>query len=260
MNSESFRNEIVRLINEAKEEGLPYVDIVSGDVHRNLGGYPSRIHQMPTCCDAMYALKSDHDEVIYSPPKGKGATLQIRYHLTTTNDPSNLSSRIPPVGNTKVKLPNTLRGRSLHTKIIPTVCNLKNMLTKLVEVNGDISRLKQWEKRSYFAYQLGSIKEELLAAEPNEQIKLIRNHILNGDPSHFGASCIDIYLVAYVSETIGLGKDIFFHYIKIMGISDKPNSAQAIWQVGKGDGVYLGILNDNGTVRDWDFIAAWING
>ncbi|MEK3796953.1 hypothetical protein MHI18_01645 [Peribacillus sp. FSL H8-0477] len=157
-------------------------------------------------------------------------------------------------------LPSSLRGRSLHTKIIPTVCNLKNMLTKLGALNGDVAKLKQWEKRSYFAYQLESIKDELLAAEPHEQIKLIRKHILNGDPKRFGASCIDIYLVAYVSENIGLGKDTFYHYVKIMGISDKPNSAQAIWQVGKGDGVYLGILNDNGTVRDWNFFTAWING
>ena len=38
----------------------------------------------------------------------------------------------------------------------------------------------------------------------------------------------------------------------------KKNSAQAIWQVGKGDGVYLGILNLDGTVKDWNFINKWI--
>ena len=44
-----------------------------------------------------------------------------------------------------------------------------------------------------------------------------------------------------------------------MQISDKPGSAQAIWQVGKGDGVYLGILNEDGMVKDWDFIKLWIH-
>lgn len=38
------------------------------------------------------------------------------------------------------------------------------------------------------------------------------------------------------------------------GITDKSNSAQAIWQVGKGDGTYLGVLNDDGSVKDWGFL------
>ncbi|ADL51386.1 hypothetical protein [Clostridium cellulovorans] len=56
--------------------------------------------------------------------------------------------------NTKsFSLPDNLRGRSLHSKVIPTLCNLENMLNKLVEVNGDFSKLKQWEKRSYKAHK-----------------------------------------------------------------------------------------------------------
>ena len=86
----------------------------------------------------------------------------------------------------------------------------------------------------------------------------IRKHILDGEPSEFGASCIDIYLVGYVSENYGKGKQSFFEYVKKNNISDKDNSAQAIWQVGKGDGVYLGILNDDGTIKDWDFIKEWL--
>lgn len=74
------------------------------------------------------------------------------------------------------------------------------------------------------------------------------------------ASCIDIYLVAYVAETYGTGKEKFYEYIRNNGISNKINSAQAIWQVGKGDGVFLGIRNNDGTVKDWDFINEWING
>jgi hypothetical protein len=48
-------------------------------------------------------------------------------------------------------LPNNLRGRTIYEKVIPTVCNLRNMLEKLIIVNGDISLLKPWEKRSYEA-------------------------------------------------------------------------------------------------------------
>lgn len=34
-------------------------------------------------------------------------------------------------------LPDNLGGRSIHSKIIPTVCNLENMLDKLIMVYGD---------------------------------------------------------------------------------------------------------------------------
>ncbi|MFD0824341.1 hypothetical protein ACT8ZR_01550 [Neobacillus sp. M.A.Huq-85] len=56
-----------------------------------------------------------------------------------------------------VSLPRNLRGRSLHINVIPTVCNIKNMLDKLIAVEGDVSQLKQWEKRSYKAYQIDKI-------------------------------------------------------------------------------------------------------
>lgn len=87
---------------------------------------------------------------------------------------------------------------------------------------------------------------------------IIREHILKGDPNDFGVHCIDIYLVAYVSEKYGRGKEKFFEHIKSKGISEKANSAQAIWQVGKGDGQFLGILNNDGSVKDWSFMANWI--
>lgn len=157
-------------------------------------------------------------------------------------------------------LPDNIRGRSISTNIIPTVCNLKNTIKKLVLVNGDYSQLKQWERRSYQAYHLDSIKSELLIASTERQIELIKTHILNIHPTEIGASCIDIYLVAFVAENYGPSKKIFFDYIKSSGISDKDNTAQAIWQVGKGDGVYLGLLNEDGTVKDWSFFTSWING
>ncbi|WP_226669716.1 HIT family protein [Metabacillus litoralis] len=159
-----------------------------------------------------------------------------------------------------IKIPKQLRGRDLHTNIIPTVCNLKNMLNKLKIVNGDYKKLKQWEKRSYQAYLIDEINEQILNSAIEENIEIIRNHILKNNPYKLGASCIDIYLVAYVAETYGTGKDTFFKYIFESGISDKKNSAQAIWQVGKGDGIFLRILNEDGSVRDWNFFINWIKG
>ena len=158
----------------------------------------------------------------------------------------------------KITLPDNLKGRSLHEKVIPTVCNLENMLEKLVEVDGDESKLEQWEKRSYNAYQINKIEEEILNASPDEWKDIIKEHILNQEPDDLGANCIDIYLVAYVVETHGGGRQNLIQYVKDNGISDKENSAKAIWQVGRGDGEYLGVLNDDGSVKDWDFFTQWI--
>lgn len=157
-----------------------------------------------------------------------------------------------------ILLPETLRGRSLSERIIPTVCNLKNMLDKLTEVSGDVSKLKPWEKRSYKAYHIEDIKTDILKAFPEERVHIIRNHILSLPPSDIGASCLDIYLVAVVAENYGSGRDVFIRYVRDKGISDKTNSAYAIWQVGKGDGVYLKILNEDGSVKDWNYIARWV--
>jgi hypothetical protein len=53
-NDETFERVILALIEQARQTGQPYVDIVSGEVHRLVGGYPGRNHKMPTCCKVMY--------------------------------------------------------------------------------------------------------------------------------------------------------------------------------------------------------------
>jgi hypothetical protein len=160
----------------------------------------------------------------------------------------------------RIYLPDNIRGRSIHSKVIPTVCNLKNTLVKLREVHKDISLLKPWEKRSYDAYRLDRIKIKTFIYHEEYWKEIIRNHILHENPSELGASCIDIYLVAYVAETFGSGKKRFFQYVKENGISKKDVTAQAIWQVGKGDGVFLEILHNDGTIKDVEFIKKWVNG
>lgn len=81
MTAEIFRKEIERLIREAKDKGDLYIDITSGEVHRNVGGYPGKNHNMPGCCDVMYSLKRSEDIILATPLKGKGASLRIRYIL-----------------------------------------------------------------------------------------------------------------------------------------------------------------------------------
>jgi hypothetical protein len=165
-----------------------------------------------------------------------------------------------PPNATKFNMPDNLRGRSIHERIIPTLCNLKNMLVGLKELQGDGALLKPWEKRSYDAYLIHKFEKEILNSQIEDWKGIIRRHILRSDPLELGASCIDIYLVAYVSDTIGPGKKEFFRYIKEKRISQKDNAIQAIWQVGKGDGVFLEILHKDGSIKDKEFIKKWING
>lgn len=56
-----------------------YIDLNSGKIHREAGGYPGNNHRMPVCCEVMYNNMKGSDYVLSAPPKGKGATLNIRY-------------------------------------------------------------------------------------------------------------------------------------------------------------------------------------
>lgn len=70
-------NYLINLVDEAKNNNLEYLEIISGNIHREL----NLSERMPTVCNAMYKLKKDDDEIIFSPPKGRGSKLHIRYFL-----------------------------------------------------------------------------------------------------------------------------------------------------------------------------------
>ena len=161
--------------------------------------------------------------------------------------------------NKPFDLPYELRGKKIKSKrIIPTVCNIKNVLGKLAENGGEYSSLKPWEKRGYMHYNLEKIQKQILSVDGEEQINILREHILNSSFEELGASPFDIYIVAYVSENIDIGKGSFIDYCLNNGMAGTTNSSNAIYQVGKGDGVFLKILNNDGTVRDWEFMNKWV--
>ena len=78
---DEFRAELSAQLNQAEKRGAANVDINAGELHRKIGGYPGRGNRMPVCCDALYGAQGAGDEVIAGPPKGKGASLTIRYQL-----------------------------------------------------------------------------------------------------------------------------------------------------------------------------------
>lgn len=79
-----FLSEIKAWLNRAHGNGKSSLEINAGDLHRTLGGYPplnGESHQMSSCCDAMRETMKTDDEIVDSPPKGRGASLTIRYKL-----------------------------------------------------------------------------------------------------------------------------------------------------------------------------------
>ncbi|MFZ2313124.1 MAG: GIY-YIG nuclease family protein [Methylobacter sp.] len=70
-----------RKFQESSSVAVGHVDILSGELHREIGGYPEKGHSMPVCCSVMWREMKAGDEVLAAPPKGKGATLRIRYLL-----------------------------------------------------------------------------------------------------------------------------------------------------------------------------------
>lgn len=59
---------------------LEYIDLNSGEIHRELGGYPGKKHSMPSCCEAMRSMMTKQDYILKQPLKGNGASLTIRYY------------------------------------------------------------------------------------------------------------------------------------------------------------------------------------
>ena len=78
---DDFRTELKAQLDRATYRGASHVEINSGELHRAVGGYPGTDHRMPMCCDAMYEQQGAEDVIVSRPPKGKGASLTIRFKL-----------------------------------------------------------------------------------------------------------------------------------------------------------------------------------
>jgi hypothetical protein len=74
-----FQNRLVAILNRARQSRQSYVDIESGTLHKEVGGYPDPNHRMPVCCEVMRKLMRPGDSVIKEPLASHDATLIIRY-------------------------------------------------------------------------------------------------------------------------------------------------------------------------------------
>ncbi len=76
-----FRSVLDAKLASAQSRGLASLVVKSGDLHREVGGYPGPNHRMPVCCEVMRQRMQAGDRILEQPPKGNGATLKIQYQL-----------------------------------------------------------------------------------------------------------------------------------------------------------------------------------
>jgi len=81
INWNDIKNILDQKHSDAKQEGVREIQINSGELHRELGGYPGPDHRMPMVCKVMHDYMRRNDVIIQQPPKGNGASLTILYHL-----------------------------------------------------------------------------------------------------------------------------------------------------------------------------------
>jgi hypothetical protein len=80
-NADSFRKALRNRFEVAEKLNYDHIDILSGELHREVGGYPGRSHAMPNCCSVLRPEMKVGDEMLSEPPQGRGATLKIRYRI-----------------------------------------------------------------------------------------------------------------------------------------------------------------------------------
>ena len=76
-----FETALEKQLNFARSQGREFKVINSGDLHRSVGGYPGPDNRMPICCSVMRNIMRENDIIVNQPPKGNGASLQIRSNL-----------------------------------------------------------------------------------------------------------------------------------------------------------------------------------
>jgi 5-methylcytosine-specific restriction protein A len=79
--SSDFQVMLNKIFDESTKNGLKSVTVISGELHRKVGGYPGTNHRMPICCSIMRKNVKKDDIILYEPPSGNGATLKVDYKL-----------------------------------------------------------------------------------------------------------------------------------------------------------------------------------
>jgi len=76
-----IRNRLTILLNTAKYNGKPYVDVESGILDKELGGDSMSDQRMRILHEIMTKMMRHGDLILKEPQVGAGATMLVRYNL-----------------------------------------------------------------------------------------------------------------------------------------------------------------------------------
>ena len=78
-----FQNQLMAILNGARQTGQSYVDVESGNLHQQVGGYANSNHKIPVCCEVMKRMMRFGDSVLSETVSEQDPTLTIRYTVDT---------------------------------------------------------------------------------------------------------------------------------------------------------------------------------
>lgn len=154
---------------------------------------------------------------------------------------------------------NTLRGRNIIQDIVPRKQTLKELLIQLERNDWDRSKLSLKYNNIFDDYKLEEILMKLKEEKKENWAKIIKNRILElyGDEISSKYACI--YLVGYCMN-FDIENTIRKTIKKICIDNEVIYTSYEIGKIinsGISDGVYLGILNNDGLIEDNIFFKNW---
>ena len=85
--SKDFRDLLFEVFRAGARQGQSWVIVKAADLHRQSGEYPNGgNHRMAGCCGVMLRAMRPGDVIVSGPPKGRGASLTIRYQTAGWSD------------------------------------------------------------------------------------------------------------------------------------------------------------------------------
>ena len=82
-NRQDFERCLNIILDIARSNNLSSIIIEAKQLHKIVGEYPGPNHRMPVCCSVMRATMSESNEELPNKLKKDGASLKIRYHLSS---------------------------------------------------------------------------------------------------------------------------------------------------------------------------------
>ena len=75
-----FQNQLMAILNGARQSGQSYIDVESGNLHQRVGGHANSNHKMPVCCEVMRRMMRVGDSVLSETTSGTGRNTNNSIH------------------------------------------------------------------------------------------------------------------------------------------------------------------------------------